>query len=119
LNENAQTPPSPDADESPRDAAPAGRSVLFGLGLDATDRHTRLTRSQSPEFLLWGGSMRTHEHMTEKVLAFHAALARTGRRLEELSASEYYELVRQIGDSPWSWWFANRPYPFWLPGGKG
>ena len=39
---------------------------LFGLGLDCTDGHKRIT--QAEKFSIFGGSQNTHDKMTETLL---------------------------------------------------
>ncbi len=94
------------------------KNVLLGLGFDAKpDEEKRVTRSE--DFLLMGGSAATHDRMTEKVLAFQEILGRFGRRLEDLSMEEYYEIVRRVDERPWSWFYGNQGHPFPFGGGNG
>jgi hypothetical protein len=64
---------------------------LFGVGLDATDGHHRITRTE--DFLLVGGSEETHERMQETAIRFEEALERRGRTLAEADVAEVIELL--------------------------
>jgi hypothetical protein len=66
---------------------------FLGVGLDNADGHTRLTRSEN--FLLVGGSAETHERMQDAALRFGEALARRGKTLQETSAEEAIDLLRE------------------------
>ncbi len=69
------------------------QSALLGLGLDNEDGHTRLTRGEN--FVLFGGSHDTHSAMQETVIKVNERLARRGKRLEDVSASELGEILGQ------------------------
>jgi hypothetical protein len=52
---------------------------VLGVGLDGTDGHTRITRTE--EMVLVGGSMETHERMQDVAIRFGEALERRGKKL--------------------------------------
>jgi len=68
---------------------------ILGVGLDAKDGHTRITRA--PNFLLMGGSETTHEKMQEQSVRFNEKLEKSGKRLSELELSEFQDLARDSG----------------------
>lgn len=69
------------------------QAALLGLGLDAEDGQTRLTRGKN--FVLYGGSEETHARMQETATKINEHLDRGGRRLEDVSIRE----LRDICDS--------------------
>jgi hypothetical protein len=75
------------------------REILgfLGIGLDNKDGHQRLTRSD--HFLLIGGSAETHERMQDTAIRFGEALRKRGKTLEEASADEAIDLLRESLDS--------------------
>lgn len=70
------------------------KAALLGLGLDATDGHTRLTRGDN--FVLFGGSEETHGAMQETAIKFNEKLARKGQRLEDVSVEQLRDIWREI-----------------------
>jgi len=78
------------ADESKTNKSAA----LLGLGLDADDGHTRITRGKN--FLLWGGSQETHALMQETAIKLNEDLDRRGKRLEDVSPSELRDICRDV-----------------------
>jgi hypothetical protein len=70
------------------------KAALLGLGLDADDGHTRLTRGEN--FVLFGGSQDTHAAMQETAIKLNEQLDRRGRRLDDVSARELHEIWREI-----------------------
>ncbi len=76
-----------------------GPQVLgfLGVGLDNKDGHKRVTHSEF--FLLVGGSEETHEHMQDTAIRFEESLRQRGKRLEETSADEAADLLRDAMDS--------------------
>jgi hypothetical protein len=66
---------------------------FVGLGLDNSDGHRRLTRSE--HFFLIGGSEQTHENMQNTALRFDENLKRRGKRLEEASVEEVIEIFHE------------------------
>jgi len=71
------------------------RAWLLGLGLDCKDGHKRFTRGEN--FLLFGGSQETHEHMQEKSLKFNEKLKERGKALEELTRGEFVDIAQEAG----------------------
>jgi hypothetical protein len=69
------------------------KAALLGLGLDAADGHTRLTRGKN--FVLYGGSVETHAAMQETAIKLNEALDKRGARLEEVSPRELGDLLRE------------------------
>jgi hypothetical protein len=63
---------------------------FLGVGLDNTDGHQRLTRSE--HFFLVGGSPQTHERMQEIAVKFGEALGRTGKGLGDTPVDQVIEL---------------------------
>lgn len=66
---------------------------LLGLGLDAQDKHKRLTRGEG--FHLVGGSADTHERMTETVIKTAEDLSRKGRTIADAHPEELADLLRK------------------------
>ena len=69
---------------------------LIGLGLDNGDGHKRVTQSEL--FLLVGGSEETHEQMQDTAVHFEESLRQRGKRLEDTSADEAADLLRDAMD---------------------
>ena len=70
---------------------------FLGVGLDGTDGHRCITRSE--HFLLVGGSAETHERMQDTAIRFGEALERRGKTLPEASVEEVVDLLRESLDS--------------------
>jgi hypothetical protein len=70
---------------------------FLGVGLDGTDGHRRITRSE--HFLLVGGSAETHERMQDTAIRFGEALERRGKTLPEASVEEVVDLLRESLES--------------------
>jgi hypothetical protein len=70
------------------------KATLLGVGLDATDGHTRLTRGKN--FVLYGGSEETHAVMQETAVKLNEQLDRRGKRLEDVSPRDLVNMVREI-----------------------
>ena len=68
--------------------------MLFGLGLDATDGHLRMTTG--PNFNLMGGSEPTHERMQETCMRFNEKLKKIGATLDEIQIAEARRIMREI-----------------------
>lgn len=69
------------------------QAALLGLGLDAQDGHTRLTRGKN--FVLYGGSQDTHAQMQETAIKINEQLDRRGKRLEDVCPREFSEIFRE------------------------
>jgi hypothetical protein len=67
-------------------------SGILGVGLDATDGHKRVTRTD--EMVIVGGSAETHEKMQETAIRFGEELEKRGKTLPEASVREAVELLR-------------------------
>lgn len=83
-------------DAKSRKANKPKKAKLLGLGLDATDGHTRLTRGQN--FVLYGGSEQTHATMQETATKLNEQLDRKGKRLEDVPPRELFDMVREIAE---------------------
>ncbi len=66
---------------------------IVGLGLDNTDGHVRVTRSEN--FQLMGGSEETHEVMQEKSIKFDEKLNARGKELAQLEPQEFMDLAAE------------------------
>ena len=66
---------------------------VLGLGFDTTDGVKRVTRTE--EMLILGGSESTHERMQETAARFGEELEKRGKRLQDASASEAIDLLRE------------------------
>jgi hypothetical protein len=64
---------------------------VVGVGLDATDGHKRVTRTE--EMVLIGGSAETHERMQETAIKFSEGLKAKGKSLPEVSVEEATNLL--------------------------
>lgn len=67
---------------------------LLGLAFDATDGHKRITRGK--DFLLAGGSERTHVLMRETILRLNKRLVDRGQRLADVSVEELRDLIDEV-----------------------
>ncbi len=67
--------------------------ALFGVGLDGRDGHKRITKGE--KFAIVGGSVETHERMTEGVVKTMERLQRKGKELEDAEPAEIAELLRE------------------------
>jgi hypothetical protein len=70
------------------------KATLLGLGLDAEDGHTRLTRGKN--FVLAGGSEETHAVMQETAVKMNEHLDRRGQRLEDVSPQQLRDILASI-----------------------
>ena len=71
-------------------AKPAG---LLGIGLDNTDGHKRITKSE--KFVLVGGSEETHGRMTETAIKTFEELKRRDKQIETVDPRELAEIVNK------------------------
>lgn len=69
---------------------------VVGVGLDGTDGHTRVTRTE--EMVVVGGSAETHERMQETAIRFGENLERRGKKIQEASVREVIDLLREAID---------------------
>ncbi len=72
-------------------------AALLGLAFDNDDGHTRLTRGSN--FVLCGGSQRTHAVMQETALKINEQLDQRGKRLEDVSLGELRDICREVRSS--------------------
>ena len=66
---------------------------LFGLGLDCTDGHKRIT--QADKFSIFGGSQNTHDKMTETLFKTFEDLSLKGKSIENASMDEISDLIQK------------------------
>jgi hypothetical protein len=66
---------------------------LIGVGLDGSDGHTRITRSE--EFVVLGGSESTHERMQETAIKLTEALEKRGRTIRNASVTEIVDILHE------------------------
>jgi hypothetical protein len=66
---------------------------FLGVGLDNTDEHKRITRSE--HFLLVGGSKDTHERMQDTAIRFSEKLRQRGKSLQETPVDEVIEIFHE------------------------
>jgi hypothetical protein len=78
--------------KSKRKADPTVAGIV-GVGLDNTDGHKRITRTE--EMVLVGGSAETHERMQETAIRFAERLEARGKKLPETGVREAIELLRE------------------------
>ena len=78
--------------KSRRKAEPKVGGIL-GVGLDNTDGHKRVTKTE--EMVLVGGSEETHERMQETAIRFSEQLEKRGKALPQTSVREAFELLRE------------------------
>lgn len=72
-------------------------AALLGVGFDAEDGQTRITRGKN--FFLVGGSRETHGVMQETAVKINEHLDRRGKRLEDVSIGELRDICREVRDS--------------------
>jgi len=70
------------------------KTMLLGLGLDAKDGHTRITKGDN--FHLVGGSKETHEEMQEKVIKINEKLG--SRDINDVSPKELLDIISKVCD---------------------
>jgi hypothetical protein len=68
--------------------------LLLGVGLDS-DGHVRATSGE--DFVLLGGSEKTHEAMQERVERFRETLGKMGTDLQRASREEMREAAHESG----------------------
>ena len=72
-------------------------AALLGLAFDNDDGHTRISRGKN--FVLCGGSERTHAVMQETAVKVNEHLDKQGKRLEDVSIGELRDVCRRASDS--------------------
>jgi hypothetical protein len=70
------------------------KAALLGLGLDAQDGQTRITKGDN--YLLYGGSQDTHAVMQETAVKINEHLDRRGQRLDDVSVKELRGIARDV-----------------------
>jgi hypothetical protein len=71
------------------------KKTLLGLGLDAKDGHTRITKGNN--FYLLGGSKNTHTQMQEIAIKLNEQLKKKQKTLDDISEKEFVDMAREIG----------------------
>lgn len=71
-----------------------GHSILYGLAFDNKDDHKRITTGEN--FCIVGGSAETHENLVQKILKFNEVIKRYGKKLDDLSETEFYHIAKEI-----------------------
>lgn len=69
-------------------------TILCGLAFDNKDNHKRITTGEN--FYVIGGAAETHENLVEKVIEFTEVIKKYGKKLDDLSEAEYYDVVKEI-----------------------
>ena len=79
-------------------------TILYGLAFDNKDNHKRVTTGE--DFYIVGGSAETHEILVEKVLEFSKTVKKYGKKLEDLSPSEFYTIAKEVSsENEKAYWF--------------
>jgi hypothetical protein len=71
--------------------------TLLGVGFDAEDGQTRLTRGEN--FGLVGGSEETHSIMQESAIKINEHADRKGKRLADVSVDEMRDICQEVTES--------------------
>ena len=75
---------------------PRKSAALLGMAFDNDDGHTRLTRGDN--FVLVGGSHKTHAVMQETAVKINEHLEQRGKRLEDASVTELRDICREVAE---------------------
>ena len=86
--------PSPDAERPKRRRRRAVVQGFFGVGLDAKDGHTRITRGE--HFVLLGGSDETHEKMQEFAVKLHERMRDEGTSFGQVTPRQLRRLAKGL-----------------------
>ncbi|HOW96879.1 MAG TPA: hypothetical protein P5567_06960 [Kiritimatiellia bacterium] len=78
-------------------AGKQAKAHMLGVGLDHRDEHVRITRG--PNFTVLMGSEETHESLRGACMKINEKLRRRGKRIETVSAEEFFDMVREAGGS--------------------
>lgn len=79
-------------------------TILYGLAFDNKDNHKRITTGEN--FYIVGGSAETHEVLVEKVMEFSQTVKKYGKKLDDLSASEFYSIAKEVSsETEKTYWF--------------
>ena len=68
--------------------------ILCGLAFDNKDNHKIITTGEN--FYVAGGSADTHGNLVEKVMEFNEVIKKYGKKLDDLSEAEYYDVVKEV-----------------------
>jgi hypothetical protein len=86
--------PHPDAERPKRRRRSAVVHGFLGVGLDAKDGHTRITRGE--RFVLLGGSDETHEKMQEFAIKLHERMKDEGKSFGQVSPRDLRRLAEGL-----------------------
>jgi hypothetical protein len=75
-------------------AKPKKQAAMLGLGFDADDGQTRITKGDN--FLLYGGSKDTHAVMQETAVKINERLDERGMKLENAPRRELREITAEV-----------------------
>jgi len=79
-------------------------TILYGLAFDSKDSHKRITTGE--DFYILGGSAETHEILVEKVLEFNKTVKKYGKKLDDLSQSEFNTIAKEVSPkNDKTYWF--------------
>ena len=76
------------------DKSSKGNIILCGLAFDNKDKHKRITTGEN--FYVIGGSSETHGNLVEKVMEFTEVIKKYGKKLDNLSEAEYYDIAKEV-----------------------
>jgi len=77
-----------------KDGKALGIQGLLGVGFDAEDGHTRISRG--PNFYLVGGSEETHARMQETAVRFNERVEDLGKSLPEINREDLRDIVNDL-----------------------
>jgi hypothetical protein len=87
-----------------KDKSFGGGRIVCGLAFDNEDNHKRITTGEN--FYIIGGSEKTHGNLVDTILEFNAVVRKYGKKLNDLTEAEYYDIVKEIGsDDKKVYWF--------------
>ncbi len=69
-------------------------AILYGIAFGNKDNHKRITTGDG--FYIVGGSAKTHEILVEGVLEFSETVKKYGKKLDDLSESEFYAIAKEV-----------------------
>ncbi len=70
---------------------------MLGIGFDADDGQTRVTRGKN--FAMVGGSEQTHAIMKESAIKINEHADRKGKPLADVSVDEMRDICQEVSDS--------------------
>ena len=68
------------------------KSKLLGIGLDNSDGHKRITKSE--RFSVLGGSEETHQTLTESAIKTFETLDKKGKTLDSIEEEELKDIIQ-------------------------